>query len=51
MEDNKRHANCEREDKAAGNLIERRIDIFEGIIAEAADDVSSIGKRAIGGRT
>ena len=51
MEDHKRYANCERENKAARHLIKGRIDIFESIVAEAADDVSYTGKQAAGGRT
>lgn len=38
MKDDERDSYCEREHEPTGNLIERRIDVFQGIVTEAADE-------------
>ena len=45
MKYEERGADSERQDHASGNLVERSVDIFKGIVAEA---VRGIGRRSAG---
>ena len=38
MENDEGGADCEGEDEPAGDLVERRIDIFQGVVARTVDD-------------